>query len=649
MTGHGLTRRQFLAGTAAAAVVGTTSAAQTGGRVIILGFDGVKPEVVEHMLDAGELPNLAKLKQAGAYSRLRSSNPPQSPTAWSSFASCTWAGNHGIFDFLRRTPETYMPGLGFGMTTQPELNGDGSLKSRAKFVSFRKGKAFWATASERGLRCKILELPYAYPPDNLPNGCQLCGLDVPDLRGTQTTSFAISETIQEVENVAGGVRLPLVLEGDKATVSIPGFRSPITKEYLEVPMGIAADRAGRTVTVEIQGASVTLKENGWSDWFEWSFAVSPKYSVRGISRIHVLEAGNKVRLYMTCLQCHPRDPYVPISHPDAYAGELADRYGLYKTIGWAFDTKALERDDMPEDLFLDDIRMTMAWRERLMLDELERGDFDLLIAGWTGTDRVGHMFWRFRDPKHPLYTEEGAKKWGRALEETYVKMDEIVGKVMAALKDGDLLMVMSDHGFHSSRYDFSINTWLVRNGYLAVTGKMDSATAFTEERYLQGFDWPRSKAYGLGLGSVYLNLKGREGQGVVDPAEADALLAEIREKMLQVTDPNTGEKVFSEIYTREAFQGRSADNAPDMEVGFAEGYANSKSSAAGSAPEKLIEPNRKKWSGEHAASDVALTHGILFMNRPISGEPGLVDIGPTALNHLGLDDLPPEYEGKPFV
>jgi len=618
-------------------------------RVMILGFDGVEPTIVDGLLAAGQLPNLAKLRGQGGYQRLASSNPPQSPTAWSSFATCKNPGNHGIYDFLRRNPATYVPGLGFGVLKQPELAPDGALANPAAYTNYRKGDTFWAVANAKGMRCKLLVVPFAFPAEHLANSSMLCGLDVPDIRGTQSTYFSMSDQFKQVENMAGGVRLPLNFEGNTATVMVPGFRHPQTREFIAVPLKVTADRQARTVAIEMQGQTAKLAENTWTDWLEWTFQVSPQFSVRAISRLHLLEAGEKVRLYMTCLQMHPRAPLTPISAPEDYAAKLADRYGLFKTIGWSYDTKALQQDDMTDDMFLDDVRRTMAWHEMLMLDEMDLGSFDMLIAAWTATDRVAHMFWRFRDPKHPLYTEEGAKKYGRAVEDTYVKMDEIVGKAMAKLGPNDLLIVMSDHGFHSFRKAFSVNTWLIRNGYLAVKGQTDPATAFTDKKYLEDYDWSRTKAYGLGLGSIFLNLKGREGQGIVTPEEAPALLAEIKTKMLSVADPETGDKVFEDVYLKsDVYKGQSEMDAPDIQLGYQDGYQTDKPSAAGAAPEKLFTRNDDKWSGEHAASDVIATPGILFANKPLSANPAIIDIGVTAMKYLGVQ-APGDFEGKSLI
>ena len=624
---------------------------EKSGRVIILGFDGVEPSIVESMIKVGELPSLSKLQKQGKYQRLGSSNPPQSPTAWSSFATCTNPGNHGIFDFLRRRDvKRYIPGVGFGITKHPELAPDGALIKNAAYENYRKGKTFWAEANKQDIPCKVLVVPFAYPAEDLNDSCMLCGLDVPDIRGTQSTYFAISETITKKESVAGGVRLPLNFNNDTATVMVPGARDTrigYSKPgaFLEVPVTFKANRTSHEITVEIQDQTKTLAEGTWSEWFEWKFVVSPKLTVHAISRIHVLEAGEKVRLYMTCLQFHPRHPYIPISSPLEYSSELADRYGLYKTVGWAYDTKALEKDALTEDIFLDDVEKTMSWREMLVLDELDRNKFGLLVGAWTGTDRVAHLFWRFRDLKHPMYTKEGAEKYGRAIENTYIKMDQIVGKVMSKINDNDLLIVMSDHGFHSFRKGFNLNTWLIRNGYLTVKGKTDPATAYTDKKYLMGYDWSKSKAYGLGLGGLFLNLKGREGQGIVTPEEAPALITEIQKKLLAVTDPETGDKVFDNVYTNEIYKGISQADAPDIQLGYAEGYQTDKPSAAGGAPNYIFRPNMAKWSGEHAASDIANTKGILFANKALKDGATLIDLGVTALDYLGLK-APETFEGK---
>lgn len=619
------------------------------GRVIILGFDGVEPSIVEQMMSSGQLPHLAKLREQGIFTRLGSSNPPQSPTAWSSFATSKHPGNHGIYDFLRRTPKNYRPGVGFGSVIHPKLGADGALTQAPGFKSLRKGKSFWQVANEQGARCKVLSVPFAFPAEDLKDSCMLSSLGVPDLRGTTSTFFLMDESATKEGSLSGGKRLPLRFIGGKATVNIQGLRKPGSRSYVTVPISLTVDRSAKSVSVEIPGKTITLKEGTWSEWLEWSFEVSPKYTAHAISRIHVLEAGDQVRLYMTCLQFDPTKQFMRFTTPESYGAELVERYGFFKTIGWIYDTHALRQDALTEELFLDDVVKTMGWRETLTLDELERQNFDLLISAWTGTDRVSHLFWRYRDPKHAAYTAEGAAKFGTAVEDTYKGMDETVGKVVAKLEDDDLLMIISDHGFHSFRKGFNVNTWLVRNGYLRVAGQPIPETAYNDKAFLQGYDWSNTRAYSLGLGSIFLNQKGREGEGTVSPADADALIEEIRGKLLAITDPDTGDKVFSEIYTRKEYKGIAQGDAPDLQLGYAEGYQSTKNAAKGAAPMQLFEVNHDKWSGEHAASDVALTPGIFFSNQTINTQtPTIIDIGVTALTYLGKE-VPRDFEGKSLL
>lgn len=660
-SGKDISRRSFLAGTAAAGAafalgrpfsIGRAQAA-TKGRVVILGFDGVEPSIAEEMMEAGELPNLAKLRNMGAFKRLQSTIPPQSPVAWSSFATCKNPGGHNIYDFIRRRPNGSMgpfPYVGTGKLDPATLTPEGEVSAPAKAESYRTGEAFWKVADAQGARGRILNVPFAFPADDLKNGVMLCGLGVPDLRGTTSTFFLLSDRFtpaQLQENVQGGQQIELTFDGaDTAIVEMPGprdqrYRYSDGKAFTKVPVEISVDRKAGQGKAAFKGKTVELKAGQWSEWLEWEFPVSPRLTVYSITRFFPLAIGEEVRLYMTCQQFHPEHAYVPISEPDEFASELQERYGLFKTIGWAYDTHALRQGALHENAFLSDVKETMAWRETLTLDEIKRGEFDLFISAWTATDRVGHMFWRYRDPKHPLYDPEAAKVFGKALEMTYKQMDSTVGKVMGLLTDDDLFMLLSDHGFESWRTGFNLNTWLRDNGYLAVNDAKRAAGGF-----LQGFDWQKTQAYSIGLSSLYLNMEGRETYGAVNREQSAKVLTELKEKLLAVKDPGTGMNVFSSIYTRDDFSGEAIDEAPDISLGYNQYYQNTKDTAKGAVGESLFEPNMDKWSGEHASSDMARLPGMLFCNKPVEKKlPHIQDLGVTALTYLGKD-VPADFEGE---
>ncbi|GMU92354.1 MAG: hypothetical protein AMXMBFR4_14120 [Candidatus Hydrogenedentota bacterium] len=630
--------------------------AHGGPRVIILGFDGVDPRLVDSMFERDELPHLKKIAEDGVYSRLQTTVPPLSPVAWSSFTTCTKPGTHGVFDFLARNPLRYSPMPGDGAMEPPQFDKDGNVVQPPRYITLRKGAAFWVAADRQGKKCKVLHVPFAFPTDPLVNGLMLCGEGVPDIRGTQSTSYWMSDSFtpeQLREDVGGGIRMPLRFTNDETTVRISTYREPRPGRlpYVLVPVKMTVNRESHVVAMDFPSGPVAVAEGKWSDWIEWRFQATPKYTIRGLSRVYVIECGSKVRVYMSCIQMHPREPYVPFTTPTAYSAELADRYGLFKTIGWVHDTNAVRKDALPDDEFLKEARDQMEWERQLTLDEIERGEFDLLVSCTTATDRVSHLFWRYRDPKHPLYTEDGAKKYGRVVEDFYRQMDGFVGDVVGKLRPDDLLMILSDHGFESFRVGFNAPTWLIRNGYLTVEGQTDAATATKQHKsYLDGYDWSKTKAYSIGLGAIFLNLKGREAEGIVSVEEAPALLEEIKSKLLEVTYPETGEKIFNTIYTREEFKGQSSFIAPDLQFGYRPGFQTSKAGAKGEAPAELFSLNEDKWSGDHASSTASETPGVFFANRKLAGaaDASIIDLGVTALSYLGAE-VPAELQGRSLL
>ncbi|NLV39686.1 MAG: hypothetical protein GXY15_00445 [Candidatus Hydrogenedentes bacterium] len=652
----GLSRRAFLgavaAGGAFAIGAGGRAAAQAGGRVVMLGFDGAEPRIIEEMLGRGELPNLAKLRDQGGFHDLGSTVPPQSPVAWNTFATCKNPGGHNIFDFIRRNPQGPtgpFPVVGTGKLESVRLTPQGMVEAPASGVNYRRGTPFWAVADEQGKRAKILNVPFIFPADPMKNGLMLCALGVPDVRGTSSTYFSLSDRFtdgQLREPLSGGQRMKLAFDGtDTAEVALPGPRDGRVKfgqpgAHTTVPVRVQVDRKAGKGFAESDGKRVELVRGEWSEWLELRFKMSDSFSVEALTRFYPMEIGEAVRVYAGCVQFHPRAPYAPFTHPSEYSAELAERYGLYKTVGWAYDTHALRQGDLDEEAFLKDIDQTMAWRERLTLDELDRGGFDMLVSAWTATDRVGHMFWRFRDPKHPLYQPDAPEKWAKALEASYRRADEATGRVMERLTPEDTLFVLSDHGFGTWRTGFDVNAWLKERGWLAVA---DPAKA--GEGFLQGIDWAKTRAYAVGLSSVYLNLQGRETRGVVAKADAERQVQELAAALLEVKDPDTGAKVFDKVHPGSAYRGEAMADAPDLVLGYAAAYQNHKTAAKGGVGEKLFEPNADKWSGDHASTECSLCPGMLFSNRKLAKTaPNIQDLGVTALRALGAS-VPADYEG----
>jgi predicted AlkP superfamily phosphohydrolase/phosphomutase len=584
------------------------------GRTIVLGFDGMDPELTEQWMADGTLPNFARLAAQGHYQPLPTTNPAQSPVAWSSFATGLNPGEHGIFDFLRLNHRSYAPEYSISYVEQPEtvLRAFGYQLplDAGQTRSRRVGTPFWIAAEREGRRSSVLRVPVTYPAD--PISRMLSGMGVPDLLGTQGT-FTFYTTEGGGEASTGGRIVTVEPAGDRVETTFDGPPHPLYEEPtpLTVPLTIEPAGADR-VKLTLDGEEVELAEAGWSDWVTVNFTFGGFMSVSGIVRLHLVEALPELKLYVSPIQFDPRAPVGPISMPPDYASRLAERIGLYHTIGMPEETWSLNEERISDQAYLEMVETILAEREAMLFDALEQGDSELVAAVFVQTDRVSHMFWRGLDPQHPLYNESdelarSAVKW------IYGEADRILGRVMASMKPEDRLIVLSDHGFDSFRRSVHLNRWLADQGYLALKpGQPASESLFAN------VDWTKSRAFALGLNGIFLNLRNREALGIVRTEDAKALKQEIVDKLAGALDPKTGEPMVLTVYQGdEIYEGRQMGDAPDLVVGYAGGYRASWQTALGGVPEALVEDNDRKWSGDHCI-EPSLVPGVLFT----SFEPG---------------------------
>src|SRR5262249_23915928 len=231
-------------------------------------------------------------------------------------------------------------------------------------------------------------------------------------------------------------------------------------------------------------------------------------------------------LYLSPVQFDPArlPPGFALSSPSAFAKELLDRFGRYKTMGWAIDTWSIQSGTLPEDAFLEDVAATAA-QERRMLAALVQEHERLLFHYFEFPDRVAHVFWRFRDPQHPAYDAKSADGYGGEVEKSYEAMDAIVGETERALKPDDVLIVLSDHWFASWRRSVNYNSWLVENGYLVLSGgaqRKSLEALFSRGQFWEAGGWSPARAHAMGLGDASLNGKGRGNNGRRRPGEPHA-------------------------------------------------------------------------------------------------------------------------------
>jgi predicted AlkP superfamily phosphohydrolase/phosphomutase len=333
---------------------------------------------------------------------------------------------------------------------------------------------------------------------------------------------------------------------------------------------------------------------------------------------------------------------MPISHPQVYATYLAKRQGRYATLGLAEDSWALNEQRISDEQFIEQCLQTDRERVSMFFDAVDNIKRGLCVCVFDATDRVQHSFWRQLDPEHPAHRGSYQPAAEPEIEKIYRNADRILGETMKKCRDRNtLLMVISDHGFNSFRYGIDLNRWLEENGYLALTENGRG------KKNLAGVDWSKTRAFAIGLSGIYLNLKGREAQGIVDSgAEAVRLREELAEKLQGFIDPLHGKPVIKRVYNAlKIYQGPYKQDAPDLLVGYNAGYRAAWETAIGEVTGQVVHDNIKAWSGDHCI-DQSLVPGILFSNRKIHDEhPRLMDIGPTILEMFGVP-VPSHMDGK---
>ncbi|MEE9390029.1 MAG: alkaline phosphatase family protein, partial [Candidatus Aminicenantaceae bacterium] len=351
------------------------------------------------------------------------------------------------------------------------------------------------------------------------------------------------------------------------------------------------------------------------------------------------------KLYVSPVNIDPSSPLWPISTPNSYTEELAERFGSFYTKGLPADFNSLNHGILDDREFLEQDDIVLKERIEMFDYELSRFDSGLLFFYLSSIDQRSHMFWRFLDKEIPSYDEKLASKYGNTIENIYIEADKMLGKAMQKTDKDTILIVMSDHGFTSFRRQFHLNTWIKENGYHSLINEWKQG----QSDIFLNTNWSRTKAYALGLNGLYINQKGREGEGVVEKgAEKEALVREIAQKLENFQDPKTGERpVFRAYITKDVFHGPYVEEAPEIIVGYNSGYRCSWATPLGRIPKEILEDNTDKWSGDHCVSP-EVTPGIFLSNQKAKlKSPALYDVTATILKTFGIEPAK-EMRGKPI-
>jgi predicted AlkP superfamily phosphohydrolase/phosphomutase len=645
--------------------------ADTEKRVLVLGIDGMDWLITNRLMDEGKLPHFRALANEGGVSSLLSSIPPQSPVAWSNFITGADPGGHGIFDFVHRNRDTYLPYLSTSkVEPAPEKARVLGIPVGNQFampftdyvfplaggatLNLRKGVAFWQVLEAAGVPCTIFKIPSNFPPVTSAGGLvrSMSGMGTPDILGTYGTfSFYTTDPWPGSDDLSGGYVYPVSVEAGVVHATLFGppndfkdyekieERQGATISYNEKKVGIDfevyVDPTNPVARVDIGDAEVLLTEGEFSEWVEVEFVMVPNLvTVSGLTRFYLKSTHPEFELYITPVQINPANQVLPITDPPEYGAELVDAVGYFYTQNMPEDTKALEHGIFDNAIFTK--QSTIVFDERLECFRYELSKFEegLLYFYFGSLDQSTHMMWRCMDVGHPAYDPEEDAEFSDFLENLYVKFDGVLGEVMRSLDENTTLIVLSDHGFAPYYRQFHLNRWLYDEGYLV----LKPGVRPEHVEWLLGVDWSQTTVYGLGINALYVNTANREGQGIVQPGrEATELIDEVAAKLELVRDPKTDQQMVVKAYkASEWYHGPYTSTAPDIIVGYGWGYRGSDKTATGQIPGELVSDNLDKWSGDHCA-DYRHVPGVLFTNKPITHEaPSLYDMAPTLLAEFGI-------------
>lgn len=670
-----LSRREFLkrsaiataslaAGMHALPVFGAKKSIPSGIRqkVVIIGIDGMDPFLSERMMLQGLLPNFDRLRKRGGYRMLGTSIPPQSPVAWSNFINGADPGSHGIFDFIHRNPDQQCAPF---FSVAETVAGDGFLtfgdyKLQFDFWPFnhkpsetilrRQGTPFWHYLDKAGIKSVFYDLPANYPasPSEYGNHKCLSGMGTPDLLGTYGSYQFFAEDLPEPTiNEGGGKRVRLNFENETAKSKIGGPANSfmVNPDATGIDFMIHRDRKAKAVAIELQGKKILLKEGQWSHWHPLSFSMNtpawmPDKKVSGICRFYLQTVEPFCRLYVSPINANPSDPAIKLTEPDGFIEKISKDMGNFYTTGFQEDHKALSNGIFSENEFIAQAEIVL--KERLRLLDYAIGNYDdgLLFFYFSSADMQSHMLWWDSDEKHPTRSADEARHYFSFIKKLYQRMDSVLGNVLNKFDKDTLVLVMSDHGFATFKRQFNLNRWLQENRYL---GPSNATSLFSD------VDWDRTRAYGLGINSLYINQIGRERFGIVrEGQEREDLIAELIAKLQNVRDTDGRPVVRTVHRTDRVYSGSAVNFAPDLVIGYYRSYRASWSTCLGGMTEDVFSENDSAWCADHCA-DVREVPGVLFSNRPImTSSISLTDVAPSLLSSFGMP-VPPQMTGKNFL
>lgn len=645
-------------------------------RVILLGLDSLSPVLTAKFLAEGALPALARLKREGMTAELVSTMPPSTPTAWTAVMTGAWGSTSGIEGFsLHRA----------GAPLDARVSGCSTTHCRVEYLS---------TVLERaGKLPVILKFPLTWPPlvtdgiqvdgaagwggmkctwDLAFSSCFRTGV-VSDSTPSASRLGPAGWSTRDNDNLDEESVRPLVAADADGWVSVPAHFRPFWQTELALAL-----RPGVTGTTwrllafaatdgelaqlaiapsrDFAAAAAFLRAGEWSDWLVGRFQ-TPDGDVEGAFRVKVMELdGPERRTALYVSQVHRTTGFTV---PAPLAERMRVAVGPFPEWTESYD---LLQGWIDHDTQMEIYRDHVQWMTRATRYLMREHRWDLFATHLHIIDMAQHIYWGAIDPAHPDYRADQADRFWAIVREVYQLADAYVDAVLADATPDDLVVVLGDHGHDVYHTTLMTNGLLIRLGLLTVF--RDPVTGAPR------VDWRKTRAYAAS-NHVFVNLAGRDPDGVVAPADYDAVCRRLVDELARLEDPRTHARPVRYVAPRAEWSafGLYGEGVGDVIFATSRGY-QSKSTLdipetawvrSSLVPSRIdcFRPTRlfRDFTGEHDTSfplDPSL-RSLLFVagagvrrgvQRAIPAR--MVDVAPTIARYLDVA-FPSGCEGAPLI
>jgi len=632
-------------------------------KLVVLGLDALLPSLVERFAAEGALPNLKALIDRGVFARALTTFPPLTAAAWSAIVTGAGPGTTGVPSLM-----VHLPG-------EPLDAWHTSFDRRIQMA-----ETLWEAGLRAGKVPALINWPVTWPM-GIERGVQVAAALNPPFRFFYMPLFDIASssffaTQRYPCNQVPGRMVVITPRPAQGWSGLPeGGPAPLEftvevpptfargRPYYVLLLGREAVGYDRVLVAKEKDAAFPVAElrvGETSGWITETFHTEsgPRRGRFRFQLVALSPDGSDVRLYATAI--NTAEPY---TIPEELTAELEEVAGPYMEVDdpWAFMDGWI-----PLEVFLEQLRAQNAWWEKATSYVLRTQPWDLAFS-WVGSiDHIQHVLYGGIEPRSRTYNPASAERWRSIIRDLYQDVDRGVGEILKQVdQDRTVVLAVSDHGFTHLDFFPYIKYVLAEAGLMHFDVDPDTGE--------MKIDWSRTKCYPLepGHAHIFINLKGRDPHGCVDPSDYERVQDAIIDALLRLRDPVTGEAVVAAAVRKQdsrilgIHEGKGFDRIGDVLFAWKPGYmANPFVYRAGvkyrdgtervTTNRERFEPSEllRSFTGAHLTlPTVPEMHATVILagpgvrrlrpERPIE----LIDLAPTLARLLGIP-TPRDAEGR---